>query len=103
MLADLILYLHLVLLILICIAPFRLPAKYLKYYILFILLMILQWKYLGGCFLTNLENKLRKNKPKGLIERINNSCGFIHSDSSTNSVIFILVLVVIIRLFIFNL
>ena len=64
MLVNLILFLHILILILICIAPFRLPRQYLIYYILFILLMIIQWQYLNGCVLTNWESQLSKKNKK---------------------------------------
>ena len=100
MLVNLILYLHIVILILICIAPFRLPKQYLIYYILFILLMILQWQYLNGCVLTNWESKLSQKKQKALIRRIIVSLGINKKYTAlvSYSIIMIVLAVAVFRL-----
>ena len=60
--ADIIFYLHVMILLFGIIAPPILPKKYIKYVLIYIFLIIIHWKIFNGCLLTILEKKYL-NKP----------------------------------------
>ena len=53
--ADIIFYLHVIILLFGIIAPPILPKKYIKHVLVYLLLLILHWTIFGGCILTILE------------------------------------------------
>ena len=62
-LADIIKYIHILLILFILIGPFILPKKYLYYYIILVILIFLDWNDLDGqCILTRIEYWLRNNQ-----------------------------------------
>jgi len=62
-LADIVKYIHIILILFILIGPFILPKKKLYYYIILSILIFLDWNDLDGqCILTKIEYWLRYNK-----------------------------------------
>ena len=61
--ADLIHYIHYLVVIFILTAHSLLPIKYLKYYLIFVIIIFLDWNDLDGqCILTRLEHYVRTNE-----------------------------------------
>lgn len=55
--AEIVFYLHVMILLFGIIAPPILPKKYIKYMLIYLVLLIIHWKVFNGCILTILENK----------------------------------------------
>ena len=60
LLADIVKLLHIIMFIYVLLGCFLLPKKYLFYYLIFIILIFLDWNDMDGmCILTRLENYFR--------------------------------------------
>lgn len=55
--ADIVFYLHVIVLLFGIVAPPILPKKYIKYVLFYVILIIIHWKVFNGCILTILEKK----------------------------------------------
>lgn len=63
LIADLIRYIHIAMILFVFIGHSILPIKYLKYYLIFVIFIFLDWNdYDGMCILTKLEHYFRYNE-----------------------------------------
>ncbi len=63
LLADIVKYIHILLIIVVLVGPFILQKRQLKYYIYLVLLIFLDWNdFDGQCILTRIEYWLRTNQ-----------------------------------------
>ena len=97
--ADIVLFIHSLFVSAILVFPFMLHKDYLIWYVLLLTLMVLQWKYIGGCVLTHYEAKLRKSEDVMFVDRFCRSTGISeeHSGKVIQYFFIIVVSVVIMR------
>ena len=62
-LADIVHFIHILLILFVLVGPFILPKKHLYYYIILVILLFMDWNDLDGqCILTRIEYWLRYNQ-----------------------------------------
>jgi len=62
-LADIVQFIHILLILFVLVGPFILPKKHLYYYIISVILIFMDWNDLDGqCILTRIEHWLRYNQ-----------------------------------------
>ena len=60
--ADILYFIHVMIVLLSIIVPFILPLKYIKYHIFYVVVLILHWIIFDGCILSIMEKKYRNEE-----------------------------------------